>query len=226
MSTLRIRMMKLETTIPLVLALPSSKAPPSTIHKMVRSDASGNPNGQISAQQGEKDAEDDQDGVDHHRGQHLRKHQVGGGVYAHDLQSVNLFRHTHTANLRGNPGAQVADQQQTDDGGTKLHHNGGTGNKADRPGWDPAAFNLHGRLGGDDATHCDGHNADNQHGANPHRLHLKDKLLEEDLGLVGFRKDFLQKDEVFADNGKGIFKHRLNQGRKDTLSFNTAMNFV
>ena len=130
-----------------------------------------------------------------------------GRVDAHNLQCVNLFGNTHTADFRRDARAEIAHQQQADNRRTELHDDGGAGHEAHRPGGNPAALDLEGRLHGNHAAHGERHDADNQHGADAHRVHLEHPFLQEYGPFGRFAEDLAQEDEVFAKGGQRFSEH-------------------
>lgn len=156
--------------------------------------------GDIAANEREENGDDDENGDDYECRNNLGKDEVGSGIYTHNFQSINLFRNPHAADFGGDARTEVTDQKQRDDGRTQLHHHRGADGEAEGPFRNPRAFNLQRRLCGDNAAHTDRHDADNQQGADAHRVHLVHQLPEE---LGGFRRlgeHLLQKEEVFTDD--------------------------
>ena len=160
----------------------------------------GDDDGDIAADEGEKDGDDDEDGDDNDRRNNLGKDEVGGGIDTHNFQGINLFRNPHTADFRGDARAEVADQKQGDDGRAQLHHHGGADGEAEGPFRNPRALDLQGRLRGDNAAHTDRHDADNQQGADPHRVHLVHQLPEKLRGFRWLGEHLLQEEEIFTDD--------------------------
>ena len=128
----------------------------------------GDNDGDVAADEGEKDSDDDEDGDDNDRRNDLGTDEVGGGIDTHNFQCINLFRHPHTADFGSDARTEVTDQKQCDNGGAQFHHHGGADGEAEGPFRNPRALNLQRRLRGDDAAHTDGHDADNQQGADAH----------------------------------------------------------
>ena len=157
-------------------------------------------NGDIATDEREKDGDDDENRDDNHRRNDLGKDEVGSGIDAHNFQSVNLFRYPHAADFGGDARTEVADQKQRDDGRAQLHHHGGADGESESPFRNPRTFNLQCRLRGDNAAHTDRHDADNQQGADAHRVHLVHQLPKELGAFRRFGEDLLQKEEVFADD--------------------------
>ena len=160
----------------------------------------GNQDGDVAADEGKEDGNNDEHRNDKERRNDLRENEVGGGIDAHNFQGVNLFRYSHTADFRGDARTEVTDQQQGDDGRTQFHHHGGADGEAEGPFRNPRALDLQGRLRGDDTAHTDRHDADNQQGADPHRIHLVYQLPEKLRGFRWFGEHLLQEEEVFTDD--------------------------
>ena len=171
------------------------------VDEVVHGDAAGDDDREIAAEDGEEDAEHYQHRVDNEGCDDFGQDEVGGGIDAHDFEGVDLLGDAHTADFCRDAGSEVAHQQQTDNRRAEFHHNGRPGYETHGPMRNPAAFDLHGGLRGDNAAHGDGYDADNQHGTNAHGIHFIDKFFKKNAPLLRAGEGLAQEDEILSDCG-------------------------
>ena len=144
--------------------------------QVVRHDDASNVRRSVGAHDAQCTGEDNQQRHDGDHTHDFRQYQVARRVDTHDVQRVNLLRHAHGADLRGDVRAHLTGQYQTHDARRELQQHDFARGIAAHPAWHPGRLDVQLHLDADDGSD---EKRDEQHDTNrvdAQLFHLLDVL--------------------------------------------------
>ncbi len=116
----------------------------------------------IGTDDAQSGGEDDEERHDGHQAENLRQDEVGSRVDAHDVEGIDLLRHAHRAELRGNVRPDLTREDQTHDRRGELEEHDLTRHIARHPMRHPRTLDVDLHL---NAYHGSDEETDEQHDA-------------------------------------------------------------
>ena len=137
-----------------------------------------------------------------HHGQNLGCGQVGSRVYAHNIQSINLFGDAHGAYFGGYIGPHLAREDEADNGAGELEDNGFARGESNGVGGNEGVVEIVGHLDCDHGAHEEGDECNDAYGVDTQLINFLKGTFAKDAPFLGSREGLLHEEAVATDEGE------------------------